>query len=80
MTGNLSEQSMLMIENFIRLYQGCNSHEADMFLSLDNLTEMISSNLGILIDKSDLIQTLEKLCFNSVQIEGERMFPVKVLS
>jgi hypothetical protein len=80
MTGNLSEQSLLMLENFIRLYQGCQSHEADLFLSLDNLSEMISSNLGILVDRSDLIQTLEKLSFKSVQIEGERMFPVKVLS
>lgn len=80
MTGNLSEESLLRLENFLRKYQGCESPQADMFLSLDNLTEMISSNLGVLVDRYDLIETLEKLCFKSVQIEGERMFPVKVLS
>jgi hypothetical protein len=80
MTGDLSEELLLRLQNFIRLYQGCQSHEADIFLSLDNLTEMISSNLGILVERCDLIEVLEELSFKSVQIEGERMFPVKVLS
>ena len=74
------ESVILRVEQQLKEFQGCTLKEADHFFSLDSLTDFIMHNTGLIVSRMELIDILEKLCFVFVNADGQRIYPMKVLS
>jgi len=68
------------VVQFIRRYHGAPANNCQEFFSISKWQELIQSGTGIFCLEIDIIEYLEELSFNSTMIDGELMFPVKVLS
>ena len=65
---------------FIRRYHSASENNCQEFFTLSKWQELIQSGTGIFCPEIDIVESLEELSFNSTMIDGELMFPVKVLS
>ena len=74
------EQIIFKVEQLLRKFQGCSLKEAEHFFSLDSLNEYILENSGLILSRIELIESLEKLNFMFENADGQRVYPMKVLS
>lgn len=74
------EPIIFKVEQLLRNFQGCSLKEAEHFFSLDSLNEYILENSGLILSRLELIESLDKLNFIYVNADGQRVYPMKVLS